>query len=218
MGLALAVPGFADVVSGAGAGSLPFTALDLTGDPNPTEITGALDTTNPDLAAMFEIHITHPEFFSATTIDPGAFGIPDPELFLFDSLGNGVYENDDTSGGNQQACLPSSSTIGNPCPATSSLGPLSVGNYFLAITISQNSPVDGANNEIFSPVLSTDVVGPNSGVGRIEGWDGGFFTSPDFDNVNYDIIISDSPEPAAWPVTLALGLGLVFFRRKLRTR
>ena len=84
----------------------------------------------------------------------------------------------------------------------------------MAITFSLNSPQDLGLSDLFQSGSSTDVLGP-AGAGPLAGWDSTFV---DFDNANYDIIISDSPEPAAWPVTLALGLGLVFFRRKLRAR
>lgn len=214
-GLVLAIPGFADIRSGNGAGFLPGTALNFTSDPNLTEITGTLDST--DRVAMFEILIPRPLNFSAYTVYTGAFGIPNPELFLFDSSGNGVYMNDDRSSVDTQACLPSAHAFANMCPATSSLGPLTPGDYFLAITPSANNPLDGSSNYIFSPVLSTDVVGPSAGVGPIASWDGGF-SDVNFDNAKYEILISDAPEPAAWPVTVALCLGLILFRRRLRTR
>jgi hypothetical protein len=217
IGLALTLPGFADVVNipfGSTAGPTTTTPYDLTGDPNPTEIIGTLDPT--DGVALFEIDILHPLYFSAYTIFTGANGIPDPELFLFDSGGNAVYMNDDVSNSpvDTQSCLPSSISIVNPCPTTSGLGPQTAGDYFLAITFSLNSPQDSGPNYLFQAGSSTDVLGP-AGAGPLAGWDSTFV---DFDNANYDIIISDAPEPAAWPVTLAVGLGLVFFRRKLRAQ
>jgi len=95
------------------------------------------------------------------------------------------------------------------------LGPLAPGDYFLAITRSANYPVDSGSNEIFSPVFSTDVVGPNGGVGPIAGWDGFSFTSPDTDLVNYDIFLSGTvPEPATWLLVGSAGLVLLLLRRR----
>jgi hypothetical protein len=171
---------------------------------------------------MFKIEILNPANFSAFTVPVGAFGVPDPELFLFDSFGVGVYENDDRTGSNTESCLPS--LTGNPCPSTrGGLGPFTAGIYYLAITRSLNSPLS-SSGYIFSPLLSTDVAGPDltaGGADPIVGWDNGVFTNPDFDLIHYDIEIRDTPaaaaEPATW-WTLAIAFtAAVLFRRKLQT-
>ncbi len=142
-------------------------------------------------------------------------------MFLFNASGLGVYENDDISGSDTQACLPSAYSVINPCPSSrGALGPLTAGIYYLAITRSENSPLS-SSGYIFSPILSTDVVGPDLTMGGgdpVIGWDGGVDTSPDFDLIYYDIQISDTPEPATWPLTVAVFGALVLFRGKLRTR
>jgi len=213
--LTLVSPAFANVVVASGAGSLPATAQNLT-TLFPTEITGAFDG-DPNAVNIFEIDIMAPALFSAQTINPGAFGVDDPELFLFDSGGNGVYMNDDESGGNTQACLPSVSA--NPCPSSVPAGVnLTPGDYYLAITYSANMPLDASSNEIFSPALSTDVVGPNGGVGPVAGWDNGSFASPDSDLVNYQIDLNGTvPEPATWLLSATAFLGFLTLRRR-RTR
>jgi len=221
-GLTVVVPGFADTVIAIGAGPLPSSAQDLSSDLALTEITGSLDF--PLGVSMFKIDILFPSDFSAQTVPAGALGVPDPELFLFDSSGLGVYQNDDESFSDLQACLPSADS-GNPCPSSrNGAGPLTAGIYYLAITRSANSSMS-SSGYIFSPVLSTDVVGPDLTMGGgdpISSWDGNVFTSPNFDQINYDILITDSPiatpEPVTWPLLSAAVTALVLFRQKLRRR
>ena len=212
----LVSPAFANVIVASGAGSLPATAQNLT-TLYPTEITGSFDPGEPNSVNVFEIDIMEPALFSAQTIDTGAFGVDDPELFLFDSSGNGVYMNDDETGGNTQACLPSASA--NPCPSSVPAGVnLTPGDYYLAIAYSENMPIDGLSNEIFSPALSTDVVGPNGGVGPVAGWDDNSFASPDTDLVNYQIDLSGTvPEAATGLLSATACIGFLILRRR-RTR
>ena len=145
--------------------------------------------------------------------------MPDPELFLFDSNGLGVLSNDDTTPGNTQSCLPAAFAQVNPCPSTrGSLGPLTSGIYYLAITRAENSPLS-SGGFIFSPVLTTDVVGPDltmGGANPIIGWDGGVNTSPDFDLTQFNIVIVDLPEPALGPLTAAVALAFLLLCRKSR--
>jgi len=213
----------ADTVVASGAGSLPGTAEDLTGM-NVTEIQGSIPGMPDELGVdMFKIDITDFANFSAITTGPGAFGIPDTVLFLFDASGFGVMANDDIDGGNTLSCLPAAGPS-NPCESTlpSGVGPTSDGDYFLAITRSQQLPLDASLNEIFTIFNSTDVVGPNSGVGSVAGWDGGVFTNPDFDLTNYDILLTGTgPVTAPEPGTLALisaGIVGIFLRRKQQAR
>lgn len=214
---ALAVPGFAALVTASGAGPLPASAQDLTGVVGLSEIVGTL--TDPLAVDMFAIHIFYPTGFSALTVAGSAFSIPDPELFVFDSGGNGVLMNDDVSFSDTQSCLPSLGSS-NPCPSprAATLGPVMPGTYYLAITRSENLPLSNTGY-IFSPLLSTDVVGPDltqGGGSPITGWDGGVNTSPNFDLNAFDILIQDTPEPAmAWITSFAFA-GLLFLRRKRR--
>jgi hypothetical protein len=169
---------------------------------------------------MFKINIVYPSEFAAFTVNTGAFGVPDPELFLFDSNGLGVLANDDTTPSNTQSCLPAPTPQVNPCPLLrGNLGPVTSGIYYLAITRSANSPLSNSGF-IFSPTLSTDVVGPDltmGGGGPITGWDGGVNSSPNFDLINFDIAIVDSPEPDMGVLTVCAGLAFVLlFSRKSR--
>jgi hypothetical protein len=216
------VPLDAGLITASGAGPLPASAQDLTGL-FPTEIVGTLpDTTD---VSMFKIDIFNFQLFSAMTIG-GPFGIPDTELFLFDSTGHGVYANDDMGGPDSIAmtlsCLPSA--INNPCaePFQPGVGPTSNGVYYLAITRSANLPLDASFNDIFLPFINIgDVVGPDlggGGVNPVAGWDGGAFSSPDFDQINYDIVLTGTtaPEPATWSMMGIAALGVLLLRRKAR--
>jgi len=210
--LCLIAPCYAGLIVASGAGSTPATAEDLTGL-FPTEIVGTLSGADPNDVSMFKISNLDPSNFSAMTVLPGAFGIPDTVLTLFDSAGVGIYLNDDISGSNTLSCLPSPGP-GNPCPTSGAL--LAAGFYYLAISRSANYPLDGSN-EIFAPVLSTDLVGPSS-FGPVDGWDDGSFTSPDTDLVNYDILLTGTdgtvPEPATWLLTAGAGLVFGLLRRR----
>jgi len=213
VGAFLMAPGFGATIIASGAGSTPGTAEDLTGL-FPTEIIGQLSGADQNDVNMFKIDVMQAFDFSAITIPAGPFGIPDTVLSLFDSSGVGVYLNDDISPSNTLSCLPSSDA-GNPCPTSAmGLGPVNPGIYYLAISRSANYPVDSMNNEIFSPINSTDVVGP-SNTNPVAGWDQGAFTTPDFDLVNYDILLTGTvPEPGTFLLTFAAGLGLLALRRK----
>ncbi len=117
-------------------------------------------------ADLFQIFISGDQPFSATTLSAetllgipidNALGIPttlleDPQLFLFDAAGNGVYGNDDLFG-SAQATLPSRA------------GLLTPGIYYLAISGFDYDPISAAG-EIF-PDTSFDGVlfptGPGGG-------------------------------------------------------
>lgn len=207
-------PAFADIINGTGAGSLPATALDLTGH-NVVAIQGSVDLTTG--VAMFEINISNFLGFSAYTASV-PFGIGDTELFLFNSSGQAVYANDDAGfpgAAYTLSCLPSA-IASNPClTGRGGLGPTSNGHYYLAIAVSADLPQDAGSNYVFqSAVSSTDIVGPASGAGPVAGWDGGFYTSPNFDNSRYLIDITGAaPEPSTL-LLVSPGLLLGWLRRK----
>ncbi|WP_017299448.1 DVUA0089 family protein [Nodosilinea nodulosa] len=116
-------------------------------------------------ADLFQIYISGDRPFSATTLSPAtllglpidnALGIPnplleDPQLFLFDAAGNGIYGNDDLFG-SAQATLPSM------------IAPLDAGIYYLAISGFDYDPIS-AGGEIF-PDDSLDGVLLPTGPGR----------------------------------------------------
>jgi hypothetical protein len=213
-----AAPAHATTVTAFNPGALPGSAEDLTAISDLTEIVGTLDF--PLGVNMFAIDITDAADFSAITNPAGPFGVPDTELFLFDSLGFGVYGNDDISFSDTLSCLPSAD-VSNPCSSTrpAGVGPVTDGVYYLAVTRSANDP-ESIGGDIFSEILSTDVTGPDPTMGGpfpINDWDNNVFTSPNFDLVNYDITLTGTgpvgtPEPATW-LLLAIALLLISLRR-----
>jgi hypothetical protein len=143
-------------------GDLPSTAQITGGLGSLDGITGQLNSTTH--ADMYQIMITNPGSFSATTV--GTLGtINDTQLYLFDSTGHGVYANDDASGATRRSTL----------PAGSLLGPQAPGLYYLAISAFSRDPVGGPTNDLIFPSFpSTGVFGPTGlgGASPISGWKG----------------------------------------------
>ena len=151
------------------AGDLPSTAQVLSGANALDSISGSVPTQND--ADMYKICITGGGTFSATTDPapgPGLGGL-DPQLFLFDANGLGVYSNDDlVAGFQQQPTLPSF----HP------LTPNSPGIYYLAISLWNNEAIS-AGGLIF-PDTGDAINGPtgSGGASPISGYDNaGFIAS-----------------------------------------
>jgi hypothetical protein len=105
-----------------GPGSVPLT-----------RISGSLTPTEADI---FRIHISNGFFLAATVSDSSSFF--DTQLFLFDSLGFGVFANDDD-------------LFAPPQSTSAPGGPLSAGFYYLAVAGFGYDPVSGGGL-IFPPV------------------------------------------------------------------
>ena len=207
--LYVAAPCSAGVITASGAGSTIATAEDLTGL-YPSEIQGVMNG-DPNDVNIFKILILDSWNFSALTVDAGAHGIQDTVLSLFDSSGTGIYLNDDISGSSFFSCLPSQG-LSNPCSTVR--GTLLAGVYYLAISQGANYPLDSLGNEIFTG-SSTDLLTADPSAGVLASWDGGSFTSPDGDSVNYDIELTGTvPEPATWLLTAGAVLMLGRLRRR----
>jgi hypothetical protein len=199
------------------AGPLPASSLNLTA----VLVDTIFGNLGPDLNAVnvFGITILHPSIFSAMTVNVGAHGAPDTELFLFNSSGRAVYSNDDITASNTLSCLTSAS-VSNPCPSSAGgLAPVPAGTYYLAITRSNQLPWDASNNYLFtSAVSSTDVVGPDlsaGGANPVAGWDRGAFTDPNFDNSFYEIALTGTtPEPGTFLMFAGAGIMGVLLRRR----
>jgi hypothetical protein len=154
----LAIPASAQgvtVTESGDAGSLPASAQKSTGIP--TLITGALQSAADE--DVYRICLTGGGTFSASTVGSA---LVDPQLFLFDASGRGVYGNDDFFG--FQSNLPA----GHP------LTPTEGGTYYLAISSFRNVPVS-QGGEIFrqlSPFLPVQPPTGPGGSSPVSDWNG----------------------------------------------
>lgn len=175
----------------------------------------------PNIAHLFKIFLTGGQTFSATTINAEtllelpvdqALGIPtdllvDPQLFLFDAMGKGVYGNDDSVG--TQATLPSGG-----------FSPLQSGAYFLAIAGSGYNPVSSLGS-IFSPANPAGLFEP-TGSGSAEPFssfmgqgDGGRYTIS-LTGATTDDNSNAVPEPEQTAGLVAAGLLGITYQLKKR--
>jgi PEP-CTERM motif len=182
-----------------------------------TSISGILDGD----ADVFKVFLTGSQTFSATTINldtiigipiddllgaPNDF-IPDPQLFLFDEFGKGIYANDD-SFGSPQATLPSGS-----------FSPTKSGFYFLAISSSGYNPVSMGGN-IFPTQPSTDIFGAtgNGGGFPLTGFEGNSATRGRYAIALTGVQTTPQaiPEPSSILGILTLGIFGIVSRLKKR--
>ena len=189
--------------SGAGTGDLPGTAEVVVGGAhNGLTIMGNLldgrvgSTPNPVDMYGFSVSQAGNYFFDTFGSD-----IFDPQLFLFDSIGNGLYWNNDAS------ITPSTTQ-------SSFATTLGVGNYFIAFSFYGVDPDDGIGL-IFDTLNSNE--GPAlAGSGAVAQWVDAFGQTI-WDRTAYSINIH-VPEPGALALSLAaLGLLAGFSRRRQAT-
>lgn len=211
-------------------GNLPGTAQITTGVGPLTMITGTLTSTitgtertvaepsNPDLFKIY-INDSSTNLFSATTV-----GLPstlyNPELFLFDSNGLGVYFNNDASYYSRQSTV---------APATA----LTPGLYYIGIGVFGAIPRSGTGastsaNDIFPDPVDGASVGFNGLYGPTGGGGGSALTrwaitSSDVETGSYTIGLTGAtfaaaPEPsqAAVLVLGIAGLGVLLLRARRR--
>lgn len=227
---AVAVSVFAVALSSSRAQAVTFSQVGDTGQTLDTAqiIPGgsqALDTitgtlSSPAVVNLFRLVLTGGQTFSATTISANTLIelpidqqlgspstlLPDPQLFLFDAAGLGVYGNDD-SFGTAQASLPSGG-----------FAPTAPGTYFLAIASSGYTPVS-AGGSIFSDATGIlTATGPGA-ASPLTG-----FTGNGTDGGDYQISLTGIsagnaqgvPEPSETMGLLAAGaLGLGYQIRKM---
>ncbi len=135
------------------AGDLLPTAQDTVGNGSLDFVSGTIFTSiDKD---MYRINIVDPINFSANVAVGGS--LLDTQVFLFDSLGSGIYANDDPNGINQLSNL----------PAGLAAGPTVPGIYYIAISGPDNDPTT-LGGEIFddlNPGVQIPVL-----LGGISGW------------------------------------------------
>ncbi len=137
------------------AAGIPSTAQRPRGTGALTTITGRVTHFNDD--DMFRLCLTGRRTFSAEVVPRALTGAYlDPQLFLFDSGGRGVYANDDRG----PAGSLTDASFHPRLPANHALTPTAAGVYFLAISNFDNDPLSN-RGAIFVDAQSTDVVGPN---------------------------------------------------------
>jgi hypothetical protein len=217
--LGLAVPSWADAiwVETGDAGDLPTSAQDLLGDGVFTTILGNLASPDPFGSAfdidLYRFYLSDPASFGASTVNSPGFYVSDPQLFLFDASGHGVYMNDDDESGlnGSQSALPS----GHP------FGPVSIGLYYLAIGWWDNEPLDALGSLIFDNASLFGTNGPALGSGKLAFWDQNVLLRPDLETA-YEIrmtgVTTPIPEPGTF-VLVAVGLlGVARRRMNLKRR
>jgi len=205
---ALCLPAWAITWNEAGdAGDLPGSAQVTTGNDTLDVIFG--DISHNSDVDMYRIYIDGGGTFSAFTLSPF-----DPQLFLFDAAGMGVYSDDD--GLSPQPLLPAGG-----------LSPTLPGIYYLAISAWNNDAVS-PGGLIFPTPNDADngPTGPGGGQ-PISGWDGN-----GYDSGSYTILLTGArtadystggPGPVVpEPLTLAgavLGLAGLggYLRKRKRT-
>lgn len=177
------------------AGQLPGTAQAIAGGGPSLEIQGnLLEGLDVD---MFRISIADPLSFFAVTLQ-SPFLVSDPQLFLFDSTGAGVYMNDDGDGLGSQSEL----------PALHPFGPLLPGIYYLAIGWFDNEPMTAAGR-VFEDGMGTTGPNPLTAGLPVTYWNDDFSGRIDLPT-DYVILvegITAIPEPST---VLSLGLGLIW--------
>jgi hypothetical protein len=199
--LAVASAATAQVIEGPGdAGDLPATAQVTAGIGALTSISGTIGSATD--ADLYQIFITGGGTFSATTASTPGTTLGDPQLFLFNAAGIGVYANDDF-GGSLQATLPA----GNP------LTPTAPGLYYLAITSFNRDPVS-PGGVIFPVGTLVGPTGPGGGQ-PVSGYTGTGGTG------TYAIRLTGAefaviPEPGTLTLLGAGALGLLACGRRRR--
>jgi hypothetical protein len=131
-------------VEAGDAGTVPSVAQTISGTGILTSIEGELlDELDVD---VFKIVITGGGTFSASTVGLTAV---DTKLFLFDSVGIGVYANDDANVFTLQSELPAGD------PLTPAVG----GEYFLAISGFDLDPISSGGRIFPDPLFPEELVG-----------------------------------------------------------
>lgn len=195
----MALPSVADTWAEVlDAGDLSFNSQLVTTSGPLNTITGNLSPNSGDGIDLYQISITDPLNFGASTVGGATW---DTELYLFDSSGHGVAANDDSG---NFASPNHQSRFGGASPISGLLA----GTYFLGIGFSGSLARDLSNVSLFSSTSGNGT--PNGAAAALQNWG-----TPATPAGSYSIAISGVgpvPEPASI-ATLVIG-GLALLRRR----
>jgi hypothetical protein len=165
-------------------------------------------------ADIFAITLNAPTMFSASTAN--AFTTIDTALFLFNSMGQAIYTNDDVSGSSLQSTLPG---------GTSFTMSLAAGTYYIAISLSGNEPINLNGQLLFAAYIngnSTSVRGAAAGVNPSTlGNFNGSSSFPEMGGYRIDFTATNTaiPEPSTTALCfVAAGAAAVVVRRRRKAR
>jgi hypothetical protein len=175
------------------AGPLPATANFTIGVGSLTEILGTLTDITKG-ADMYEIYISSPATFLATTVGTGKDPILNPALYLFDASGNGIVGNDNTASGAQASISDSS---------------LTAGFYYILIASSGHLPEHGSTLIFGDLTNTTNISLPGSPLIIDKYKETGATPSPADGGKDYEIDLTGAQFASPEPATVGLiGLGL----------
>lgn len=179
------------------AGDLPGISQVVAGSGPLDTIFGVMNDQDVD---MYQIYISDPTGFSAYAI-----GI-DPQLFLFDQSGMGVYANDDGGISGLNAFLPAGDTY----------SPTTPGKYYLAISAFNLDPYS-ASGLIFPSSPFGQVYGPTGpgGGNPVSYWSGTAYSGGEY---TIELTGASYVIPAPGAILLGgIGVGFVSWLRRRRT-
>lgn len=186
------------------AGGLPGTANITTGVGFLNKIVGTLSDVTLG-ADMYEIYITDPSTFLATTVIHGGNPAQNPALYLFDSSGNGIIGNDN-DGVDAQASIADNA--------------LTQGLYYILVSSSGHLPGNGKTLIFGDLTNTTNTSIPGTPVVITKYINSTLTPSPALSGKDYEIDLTGAgfataPEPSTIGL-IGLGLGGVAWRARRR--
>jgi hypothetical protein len=182
--VALAAP----VPESGDAGDLP-TSAQVLGD------VGSISSISGRIASSLDVDMFQLSLASPATLSFLVAGTStiDSQLFLFNSVGAGLWANDDMG-----MSLDAQLTV-----------PLASGPYYLAVASWDRRPLEGMNLPIFGD--TTGILLPPLNPGIVTAWGG----TGGIGDYTINVSVAPIPEPETWILTSA-GLVALFARRRLQ--
>jgi hypothetical protein len=192
------------------AGGLPGSANITVGSGVLTGIIGSLSD-QTEGADMYEIYISDPSTFSATTTGNGKNPIVNPALYLFNASGTGLFADDNISGSDFQASIPAGT-----------LSSLGAGVYYIMIAPSGHLPENGSTLLFGDITNSTTLTDASSALIIKKYFDSATAPDPADSGKGYEIVLTGAEFAVPEPATMALigfGLaGIAWSSRRNRSR